>query len=149
MLILPFVSDFLRSYFKMRSSANLLLLLLVTTGLYRSTSGASTSLGTTKDNATDTEDILGEHVNEMSYSDIEEMLGNSNKSDKNGQFVVVNEESIDEELSEVGHSQNLTGLIVIIVILASGPILFLMTALFYCVVLAYEKYQKKHRNGGE
>ena len=131
----------------MKSSANLLLLLLVTTGLYRSTSGA------TKDTDTDTEDILGEQVNEMSYSDIKELLGNSSKSDKNDQdhFVVVNEKEIDEELSETEKSTNHTGLIVLIVILASGPILFLITAILYCVVLAYEKYHKKrpYAAGGE
>ena len=131
----------------MKSSANLLLLLFVTTSLYSSTSGASGPLGTTKANDTETEDILGEQVNEMSYSDIEELLGNSSKSDKNDHFVVVNEESIDEELSEAEKPTNHTGLIVIIVVLASGPILFLLTAILYCVVLAYEKYNKKRPNG--
>ena len=131
----------------MKSSANLLLLLFVTTSLYSSTSGASGPLGITKANDTETEDILGEQVNEMSYSDIEELLGNSSKSDKNDHFVVVNEESIDEELSEAEKPTNHTGLIVIIVVLASGPILFLLTAILYCVVLGYEKYNKKRPYG--
>ena len=131
----------------MKSSANLLLLLFVTTSLYSSTSGASGPLGTTKANDTETEDILGEQVNEMTYSDIEEMLGNSSKSDKNDHFLVVNEDKIDEELSEAEKPSNHTGLIVIIVVLASGPILFLLTAILYCVVLGYEKYHKKRPYG--
>ena len=127
----------------MKSLAKLLLLLFVTSSVYRSASAASTKVGATND--TDTVDILGEQVNEMSYSDIEEMLGNSNKSDH---FVVVNEENIDEELSETKRS-DLTGVVVIIVILAIGPILFIITAILYCLVLAYEKCQKKRSNGGE
>ena len=127
----------------MKSSANLLLLLLLTTDLY--------PLRATKVNDTDTDtvDILGEIVNEMSYSDIKEMLGNSSTSDKNGQdhFDVVNEQDIDEELSETEKSTNHTGLIVIIVVLASGPVLFVVTAILYCVVLAYEKYNKKRPHG--
>ena len=79
----------------------------------------------------------------MSYADISEMLGTPNKSDH---FVVVNEEKIDKELSETKKSTELTGVIVIIVILAIGPILFVITAILYCLVLAYEKFQKKRSN---
>ena len=128
----------------MKSLAKLVLLLFVTSSFYPSTSAAPTQVGTTKD--TDTEDILGEQVDEMSYSDISEMLGNSNKSDH---FVVVNEKKIDQELSETEKSTDLTGVIVIVVILAIGPVLFIITAILYCLVLAYEKFQKKRSNGGE
>ena len=59
----------------MKSLAKLLLLLLLSSSLYCPAFTASTQVGSSE--ATDTEDILGEQVNEMSYSDIEEMLGNS------------------------------------------------------------------------
>ena len=127
---------------KMRSLARLLMLAFVTSSLLDySASAASSAARTTND--TETEDLLGEKVNEMSYADIEETLGNSNKSDKSSGFDVVNEESIDSELKEKDKSPDITGLIVIILIFASGPILFIIIAVLYCVVLAYEKCQKK------
>ena len=129
----------------MKSLAKLLLLLLLTSSLYCPTFAASTQVGSTE--ATDTEDILGEQVNEMSYSDIEEMLGNSNNSHADNHFVVVNEENIDKELSESKTAINHTGLMVIGIILASAPLLLIVTAILFCLVLAYEKYQKKHSHG--
>ena len=123
----------------MKSLAKLLLLLFVTSSVYLPASAASTKVGATNDT-----DILGEQVNEMSYPDIEEMLGNSNKSDH---FVVVNEENIDKELSESKTAINHTGLMVIGIILASAPLLLIVTAILFCLVLAYEKYQKKHSHG--
>ena len=127
---------------KLGTLARLLLLALVTSSLLDYPAyGASPPTETTKD--TETEDLLGEKVNEMSYSDIEETLGNSNKSDKSSGFDVVNEESIDSELKEKDKSPDITGLIVLVVFFAIGPILFIIIAILYCVVLAYEKCCKK------
>ena len=126
---------------KMRSSARLLWLALVTSSLL-----AYPASGASPPNDTETEDLLGEKVNEMSYSDIEEMLGNSNKSDKRSGFDVVNEEDIDRELKEKDKPDYI-GLIVIVIIFCSGPILFIFTAVLYCVVVAYEKCQKNPSRG--
>ena len=130
----------------MAGSAKLLLLLFVANSLYRPTSADSTT--------NDTEDILGEKVNEMSYSDIKDALGNQNNSDTNNDFDVVVEYIIDEALSEEPKkSTEHTKLIVYIVVFASGPILFVLTAILYCLVLACEKHQKKQKRkssyGGE
>ena len=131
---------------KLGTLARLLLLALVTSSLLDYPAyGASPPPGTTKD--TETEDLLGEKVNEMSYSDIEETLGNSNKSDKRSGFDLVNEENIDRELKETTPKTDWTGMIVIIIIFCSGPILFIFTAVLYCVVVAYEKCQKKPSRG--
>ena len=78
----------------MTSPAKLLLWLFVASSLYHLTSTASTT--------NDTEDILGENVNEMSYSDIKDVLEN-NKSDtdtdQSRHFEVLSESKIDEELN--------------------------------------------------
>ena len=126
----------------MAGSAKLLLLLFVANILYRPTSAVSN----------DTEDILGEKVNEMSYSDIKDALGNQNNSDTNNDFDVVAEYIIDEALSEEPKkSIEHTKLIFIGVVFASGPILFVLLFILYCLVLACEKHQKKRKRsyGGE
>ena len=75
----------------MAGSAKVLLLLFVASSIHLSTSAVLIS--------NDTEDILGENVNEMSYSDIKDVLGNNNKSDTDG-FDVVDEWLINEALAE-------------------------------------------------
>ena len=123
----------------MTSPAKLLLWLFVASSLYHLTSTASTT--------NDTEDILGENVNEMSYSDIKDVLEN-NKSDtdtdQSRNFEVLSESKIDEELKEEEREpDDLTEFYVFCAIFAAGPILFIITALLYCLALACEKRQEK------
>ena len=127
----------------MTGSAEVLLLLFVASSIHLSTSAALTP--------NDTEDILGEHVNEMSYSDIKDVLGNNSKSDTDG-FDVVEEWLINEELAEeVQTTLNTTHMTIFVAIYASGPVLFIITALLYCLALDCEKRQKKRKRsfGGE
>ena len=121
----------------------MLLLLFVANSIHLSTSAVLIS--------NDTEDILGENVNEMSYSDIKDVLGNNNKSDTDG-FDVVDEWLINEALAEETQtSLHTTHMMIFGAFYASGPILFIITALLYCLALACEKRQKKRKPffGGE
>ena len=119
----------------MTGSAKLLLLLFVASSFNPS---ASTS--------NETEDILGEEVNEMSYSDIMDVLRNKNNQSDTDGFDVVEESVINEELAEETQTTlNITYAIIFFAIFASGPILFIITALLYCLALACEKRQKKRK----
>ena len=93
----------------------------------------------------DLEDILGEEVGEMSYSDVKDLIGsrgNNSSSHREGNFDVVNERTIDNELSDSDSSSSLASWQIFLIVLGSlGPFSLVLVGLCYCTVLCCEKVQ--------
>lgn len=94
----------------------------------------------------DLEDILGESVGEMSYADVKDLVGsreNISSNDTEGNFDVVDERSIDTELSDSDSPSSLASWQVFLIVLGSfGPLALVLVGLCYCIVLCCEKVRR-------
>ena len=94
----------------------------------------------------DLEDILGESVGEMSYADVKDLVGsreNISSNDTEGNFDVVDERSIDTELSDSDSPSSLASWQVFVIVLGSfGPLALVLVGLCYCIVLCCEKVRR-------
>ena len=94
----------------------------------------------------DLEDILGETVGEMSYADVKDLVGsrlNISSNDTEGNFDVVNERSIDTELSDSDPPSSLASWQIFLIVLGSfGPLALVLVGFCYCIVLCCEKVRR-------
>ena len=121
----------------MISSVKLLLVLMVV---------SSHAADTGDEDDKDLEDILGETVGEMSYADVKDLVGsrlNISSNDTEGNFDVVNERSIDTELSDSDPPSSLASWQIFLIVLGSfGPLALVLVGLCYCIVLCCEKVRR-------
>ena len=121
----------------MISSVKLLLVLMVV---------SSHPADTGDEDDKDLEDILGETVGEMSYADVKDLVGsreNISSNDTEGNFDVVNERSIDTELSDSDPPSSLASWQIFLIVLGSfGPLALVLVGFCYCIVLCCEKVRR-------
>ena len=103
------------------------------------------------------DDILGEEVNEMDYSNIGDFLGSNNNGSSNDvsnngnkvNFDFVNENSIDEQLSRSDYSYTLSSLDIFLIVLGSlAPFGLGVVCICYCCVLCCENIHKRRVEAG-